>query len=106
MERQNRPPEAQKQYERMVQINPNAAVAANNLAWFALSFAVVPFGHGLARDPANPGYLSHLGRAQMRNGSKTKARGLLERALRAYRTSPKQLTPGRRLRASGGPQAG
>jgi tetratricopeptide (TPR) repeat protein len=31
---QNRMPEAQKRYERALEINPNAVVAANNLAWF------------------------------------------------------------------------
>ena len=30
---QNRLPEAQKKYESIIEINPNAAVAANNLAW-------------------------------------------------------------------------
>lgn len=33
LEMQGRIPEAQKKYERAIEINPNAAVAANNLAW-------------------------------------------------------------------------
>ena len=37
LQMQGRVPEAQKKYERVIEINPNAAVAANNLAWPAPS---------------------------------------------------------------------
>jgi tetratricopeptide (TPR) repeat protein len=70
------------------------------------SLAVTSLRNSLAKDPANPAYLYLLGLAQMKNGGKTKARELLERALNANRPFLRQLTLGRRLRTSGRPPAG
>ncbi|MEO8483471.1 MAG: archaeosortase/exosortase family protein [Acidobacteriota bacterium] len=74
LQMQNRTKEAQTKFEQVVQLDPRAAVAANNLAWIYTE-------QGARADPKNASYLYHLGAAYAGSGETDKARSALDRAI-------------------------
>jgi tetratricopeptide (TPR) repeat protein len=87
LERQNRLAEAQKAYEKVLEIDPNAAIAANNLAWrYAESGGNLDLAQQLAQTaksqgPDNPLFSDTLGWVYYKQGLPDAAVPLIRAAI-------------------------